>query len=146
MAPSGCPPAAGGVADRSAEPQQKCAVIERALKGAGDSGFDDSLFADLLKFCETEIMTTIVTINERGTLTLPKEIRKKLGVAKAGQVLLDCDEAGQVVLRPCATFPIEIYTEKRLAEFQESEAALEPLMPRIRAALSKAQPTRTKVR
>ena len=37
-------------------------------------------------------MSIVVSINERGTLTLPKAVRTKLGLTSAGQVLLDCDE------------------------------------------------------
>lgn len=91
-------------------------------------------------------MNTIIAINERGTLTLPKEIRKKLGIDKAGQVLLECDDEGQVTLRPCATFPIEIYSDKRIVEFQETETELESFMPRIRAALDKARSFKAKAR
>ena len=83
-------------------------------------------------------MNRILSINERGTLTLPKDVREKLGLASAGQVLLECEESGKVVLRPCAVFPIEIYSEQRIAEFQEAEAELEPFMAGVRAALKKA--------
>ena len=89
-------------------------------------------------------MSIVVSINERGTLTLPKAVRTKLGLTSAGQVLLDCDEAGQVVLRPCATFPIELYSPERVAEFQEAEAALEPFMPGIRGAKTKARAAKRK--
>ncbi|RYD36721.1 MAG: AbrB/MazE/SpoVT family DNA-binding domain-containing protein [Verrucomicrobiaceae bacterium] len=82
-------------------------------------------------------MSRIVSVNDRGTLTLPKDVRRKLGLGKAGQIILDCDENGQVMLRACAVLPIEIYTEGRMAEFQEAEAELEPFMPGIRNALTK---------
>lgn len=84
-------------------------------------------------------MNTIININERGTLTLPKEVRKKLGVSKAGQVLLGCDENGQVTLRPCATFPIEIYSDARISEFSESDKELEKVAPQIQDLLEKAR-------
>jgi bifunctional DNA-binding transcriptional regulator/antitoxin component of YhaV-PrlF toxin-antitoxin module len=63
-------------------------------------------------------MTKVVSINERGTLTLPKEMRNRLGVTSATQVFAEETDEGNL-LRPGATFPIEIYSEKRLREFQK---------------------------
>ncbi len=64
-------------------------------------------------------MRNIISINERGTLTLPKELRKKLGLQKAGQVIAE-ETPGGVILQPAAAFPIEIYTDERIAEFQKN--------------------------
>lgn len=64
-------------------------------------------------------MRNIININERGTLTLPKEMRKRLGIKGGGQVI--AEETGDgVMLRAGASFPIEIYTDERLAEFDKN--------------------------
>lgn len=60
-------------------------------------------------------MSTIVQINPRGTLTIPKELREKFGLG--GQAILEETSEG-LVLRPAATYPIEIYTDERIADFQ----------------------------
>lgn len=60
-------------------------------------------------------MSTVVQINERGTLTIPKDLREKYGLG--GQAILE-ETAEGLVLRPAATYPVEVYTEERLAEFQ----------------------------
>ena len=64
-------------------------------------------------------MTKVITINERGTLTLPKELRQRLGLQASGQLVAE-DTAEGVLLRTGVTFPVEIYTDKRLAEFQRN--------------------------
>lgn len=87
-------------------------------------------------------MSRILSVNERGTLTLPKDVRQKLGLGKAGQIMLDCDDSGQVVLRACAVLPMEIYTDERIARFQEAEAELEPFMSGIRAAVTRLKAER----
>ena len=56
-------------------------------------------------------------------MTLPKPLRKTLGVDKGGIVMADVTEEG-VVLHPAAAFPIEMYTEGRIAEFDAEDAAL----------------------
>ncbi len=70
-------------------------------------------------------MIKSITINDRGTLTLPKELRRRLGLQGKGQVVVEETENG-VFLRAGATFPIEMYTEKRIAEFSgNNEKALD---------------------
>jgi bifunctional DNA-binding transcriptional regulator/antitoxin component of YhaV-PrlF toxin-antitoxin module len=55
---------------------------------------------------------------------LPKELRRRLGVNGNGQVVAEETEEG-ILLRAGVTFPIEIYSDKRLAEFdRHNERAL----------------------
>jgi bifunctional DNA-binding transcriptional regulator/antitoxin component of YhaV-PrlF toxin-antitoxin module len=69
-------------------------------------------------------MTKVININDRGTLTLPKELRRRLGVNGNGQVVAEETEEG-ILLRAGVTFPIEIYSDKRLADFdRHNEQAL----------------------
>jgi AbrB family looped-hinge helix DNA binding protein len=62
-------------------------------------------------------MTKVININDRGTLTLPKEMRSRLGVSRGAQVVAEETDDG-ILLRPGATFPVELYSAERLAEFR----------------------------
>lgn len=62
-------------------------------------------------------MTKVITVNERGALTLPKSVRDLLGVTRGGQIVADTDENG-VRLRPGVVMPVEIYSPERVEEFQ----------------------------
>ncbi len=62
-------------------------------------------------------MTKVITINERGTLTLPKEMRSILGVEDGGQVIIDTLADGSVALRAGYMVPLEIYSDDRIEEF-----------------------------
>jgi AbrB family looped-hinge helix DNA binding protein len=64
-------------------------------------------------------MSEIITINERGTMTLPKKLRDRLGVKTGGQVVAEETDDG-ILLRLGVTLPLEIYSEKRLAEFERN--------------------------
>jgi bifunctional DNA-binding transcriptional regulator/antitoxin component of YhaV-PrlF toxin-antitoxin module len=64
-------------------------------------------------------MTKVININQRGTLTLPKEMRRRLGVSANGQIVAEETEEG-VLLRAGVTFPVEMYSENRVAEFQRN--------------------------
>jgi len=69
-------------------------------------------------------MTKVINVNERGTLTLPKELRQLIGLKGGGQVVAEETSDG-ILLRAGATFPVEIYTDKRVAEFnRNNEQAL----------------------
>jgi bifunctional DNA-binding transcriptional regulator/antitoxin component of YhaV-PrlF toxin-antitoxin module len=61
-------------------------------------------------------MTKVININGRGTLTLPKELRQRIGLTGEGQVVAE-ETADGILIRAGATFPVEIYTDKRVAEF-----------------------------
>lgn len=69
-------------------------------------------------------MIKVVSINQRGTLTLPKEMRDRLGIKSSGQIVVEETPEG-VLLRPGVTVPVEVYSEERLAEFnRNNETAL----------------------
>jgi AbrB family looped-hinge helix DNA binding protein len=93
----------------------------------------------MLILCNTVFMLKVININDRGTLTLPKEARDRLGIHQSGQVVLE-DTPDGLLLRPGVTFPMEIYSEARLNDFKRAEAELEPFADAMRAALAKARP------
>jgi AbrB family looped-hinge helix DNA binding protein len=68
-------------------------------------------------------MTATIQISSRGTMTLPKPLRRTLGVDKGGIVMAEVTEEG-IVLHPAAAFPIEMYSDARIDEFDAEEAAL----------------------
>lgn len=63
-------------------------------------------------------MIKVITVNGRGALTLPKEARERLGVTHGGQLVVDLDESGEVVLRAGVVMPVEIYSAARAEEFR----------------------------
>jgi bifunctional DNA-binding transcriptional regulator/antitoxin component of YhaV-PrlF toxin-antitoxin module len=64
---------------------------------------------------------TLITVNERGALTLPKEIRRQAGIPHGGPVRIQMTSEG-VLITPVVAYPIENYTPERLAEFRLNNA------------------------
>lgn len=62
-------------------------------------------------------MSKVITVNERGALTLPRDVRDRLGVTRGGHLVLDIDDAGEVILRAGVVMPVEVYSPARVAEF-----------------------------
>ncbi len=74
-------------------------------------------------------MKATLTITSRGVVTLPAKLRKALGLNADDQLIAETTSEG-LLLRPAVTLPIEIYSEKRIREFDEAEAELGKLLRR----------------
>ena len=67
-------------------------------------------------------MTATLQMGARGTLTLPKKIRDKFGLKGDSMVSVE-DTAEGILIKPAMVFPIESYSDERLAEFEEQNNA-----------------------
>ena len=76
-------------------------------------------------------MKATVTVTRRGVVTLPAKLREALGIKADDQLIAETTPEG-LLLRPAVTLPIEIYTEKRVREFDAAEAALAHVLQRRR--------------
>jgi len=74
-------------------------------------------------------MKTIITVTARGVVTLPAGLRQALGI-KADDTLIAETTPEGLLLRPAVTLPVEIYTDRRVREFDESEEELARAMRR----------------
>jgi AbrB family looped-hinge helix DNA binding protein len=74
-------------------------------------------------------MKTTLTVTSRGVITLPAKLRQALGLKADDQLIAETTPEG-LLLRPAVTLPIELYSEKRVREFDEAEAELEQVLPR----------------
>ena len=62
---------------------------------------------------------------------LPKALRHTLGVDQGGMIVAETAEKG-ILLRPSVTFPIEIYTNERIAEFDAGDKEIGRCLKRKR--------------
>lgn len=72
-------------------------------------------------------MKASVTINSRGVVTLPIGIRRAMGIRADDMLIAETTPEG-LLLRPTVTLPVEIYSAKRIREFDTAEAELEQAM------------------
>jgi bifunctional DNA-binding transcriptional regulator/antitoxin component of YhaV-PrlF toxin-antitoxin module len=63
-------------------------------------------------------MRKVIRIHGRGALTSPKGTRRRPGVRRSAQVVAEETDGG-ILLRLGLTFPVEMHSEKRLAEFRQ---------------------------
>lgn len=77
-------------------------------------------------------MQATLTINSRGVVTLPAKLRQAMGL-KADDLLIAETTPQGLLLRPAVTLPLEIYTPERVQEFDEAEAELAAVLPKLKA-------------
>ncbi len=72
-------------------------------------------------------MKATLTVTSRGVVTLPAKLRAALGLKTDDHLIAETTPEG-LLLRPAVTLPVEIYSEKRIGEFDEAEADLEQVL------------------
>ncbi len=82
-------------------------------------------------------MRATITVTSRGVVTLPLGLRKALGI-KADDTLIAETTPDGLLLRPAVTLPVEIYSDKRIREFDEAEENLAQAMRRAPSAGTKS--------
>jgi len=81
-------------------------------------------------------MRSLVTVTIRGVFTLPAGLRRALGI-KADDTLIAETTPEGLLLRPAVTLPVEIYSDRRVREFDEAEENLARAMRRPPAKATK---------
>ena len=74
-------------------------------------------------------MKATLTVTSRGVVTLPAKLRAALGLKPDDHLIAETTPEG-LLLRPAVTLPVEVYSEKRIGEFDEAEADLENVLSR----------------
>lgn len=74
-------------------------------------------------------MKATLTLTNRGVVTLPAKLRRALGLKADDQLIAETTSEG-LLLRPAVTLPVEMYSEKRIREFDEAEVELAKVLSR----------------
>ena len=61
-----------------------------------------------------------LTVSKKGQITLPAELRKRLGL-ETGDTVIAEEKNGELVLRPAAVLEIEIYRNEDIAQWDEED-------------------------
>ncbi len=79
----------------------------------------------------------IVKLGKKGQLSLPASVLRKLGLQGEATLLVEATDDGAVILRPAAVYPIELYTDARIKEFEEANRIAKTEQTRVRKALAR---------
>ena len=78
-----------------------------------------------------------VKLGKKGQLSLPAAVLRKLGLQGAATLIVEATDDGAVVLRPAAVYPIELYTDARIKEFEEENRLTQSQQARVRKVLAR---------
>ena len=64
------------------------------------------------------IMQNIETskVGKRGSIVIPSRLRKRFGIQEGTLVIAE-ERGDGILIRPAVAFPVEVYTQERVAEF-----------------------------
>jgi AbrB family looped-hinge helix DNA binding protein len=65
-------------------------------------------------------MRASLTVSSRGQITLPADVRKRLGIAAGGVVIIE-ERENEIALRPAAVMEIETYGDADIARWDAED-------------------------
>jgi bifunctional DNA-binding transcriptional regulator/antitoxin component of YhaV-PrlF toxin-antitoxin module len=84
----------------------------------------------------------LAKIGKKGQLTIPRSVLQAAGITEESRVVLEATSDGAIVMRQAAVYPIELYTEARVREFEETNTIPAAMERRVEAYLKKKRPKR----
>ena len=79
----------------------------------------------------------VVKLGKKGQVSLPAAVLRKLGLQGSALLLVEATDDGAVLLRPAGVYPIEMYTDARIAEFDQENRLTMAEKVRVRKALAR---------
>jgi AbrB family looped-hinge helix DNA binding protein len=79
----------------------------------------------------------LAKIGKKGQVTIPRSVLKAAGIAEESRVVLEVTGDGSIVMRQAAVYPVELYTDERVKEFDETNTIPAAMERRVEAYLKK---------
>ena len=83
----------------------------------------------------TDSKSTVV-VSARGQITLPADLRNRLGIKDGGVVTLE-ERNGEIVLRPAAVVELTIYSDEDVARWDAEDELSEADRRRVKKKLAR---------
>jgi AbrB family looped-hinge helix DNA binding protein len=77
-----------------------------------------------------------VIVSGRGQITLPAKVRKRLGLAAGGVLVLE-ERKGEIVLRPAAVMEIETFSDSEIGAWEREDRLADAERAAIRKRLGR---------
>lgn len=85
-----------------------------------------------MNFRNPDFMNKTIAIDRRGTLTLPKPMRRRLALPEDGGILIAQETDEGILLRAGKVVPADIYTEEEVAEYRRADEELRAILPKLK--------------
>jgi AbrB family looped-hinge helix DNA binding protein len=77
----------------------------------------------------------VVKLGRKGQVSIPSAVLRRLGLEGGSYLIVETSADGAIVLRPAAIYPIEIYSDERIKEFEEENRISDEERERVEAIL-----------
>lgn len=84
----------------------------------------------------------LVKVGKKGQVTIPRSVLRAAGIAEESRVMLEATSDGAIVMRQAVVYPVELYTDERIREFEETNALPAAMERRVEAYLKKKRARR----
>jgi AbrB family looped-hinge helix DNA binding protein len=71
-------------------------------------------------FRKLEMFMDVVKLGKKGQVSLPAAMLRKLGLEGQATLLVEATDDGAMILRPAAVYPVELYSDARVKQFEAS--------------------------
>ncbi|MCL4183623.1 MAG: AbrB/MazE/SpoVT family DNA-binding domain-containing protein [Burkholderiaceae bacterium] len=79
----------------------------------------------------------LVKLGKKGQVTIPKSVLRATGIPDEAPLLIETTPDGAIVLRQAAVYPIELYTEDQLAEYEKHNTIAAELERKVEALVTR---------
>jgi antitoxin PrlF len=69
---------------------------------------------------EIFVMRQTLIVSQRGQLTLPANLRKRLGIKDGGPIILE-ERDNELVLKPAMVLEVEMYSDAQISAWDKSD-------------------------
>ena len=77
----------------------------------------------------------VVKLGKKGQVSLPAAVLRKLGLEGTATLLIEATDDGALILRPAAVYPVELYSDARVKQFEEADRLSASDAKRVQKAL-----------
>jgi AbrB family looped-hinge helix DNA binding protein len=74
-----------------------------------------------MQFAQRASQGEVLMVSSRGQITLPAEMRRRMGIEPGGAVIVE-ECGGELRVKPAAVLEVEIYSDEQIAEWDQADA------------------------
>lgn len=79
----------------------------------------------------------VVKLGKKGQISLPATLLRKLGLEGSATLLVEATDDGAMILRPAGVYPVEMYSDARIKEFEDANRHTGTEKENVRKALGR---------
>lgn len=79
----------------------------------------------------------LIKLGKKGQVTIPKMILRSIGATDGMPMLVEATSDGAIVLRPAEVYPVEMYTDRRIAEIERENTVPNKVLAKVELLIAR---------